>query len=460
MVYAITIVTVAVFFAIYLLTREKPKEEYARLLCESDYNAACKNYVRTMPLPSESCDIKDKYFKRNVKLSLFILKNKKYKGMFEDFCANKDVLQPLLNADFSPLAELASVNGEPRSVKLARFCLESADYIFIADRVKTLFDEQNKMRTPTFAEILHMKEAFLYVLLEKTFFLLNDLKTLTKVMKIAKRYVEDEGNSVMDKRYKAYAKSKLFLSLCAIKAEYSGETHKKVFADTIDEIYRKYVHVLDSVQSVLYYDFSVHYSPLEIFDKFDSFSNATENQKINFLNLFSKLSDKENLDEFMYAIRAEKYIETSSQSACKVQRKSLFGRKYCIISKQENLSMLASALNSDVFMKIYFDDAKNAKKYKSMSKFVDFENTFEPIYKFSTVNFGLSVHGDTLRISPHLPKNVLSADLTFKAGDTVHNLKIKKGDEEKLYLGNTMLRGTHIVKLAQKPLNITVVVKE
>lgn len=460
MVYAITIVTVAVFFVIYLFTREKPRDKYAKKLSESKFNADCKEYVRSMPLPEECGTLNDKYYKRHVKFALFTLKNKKYKGIFDDFLENKDSLQPLLKADYSCIEDLPSVENEARCVKLARFCLEHSDYIFIADRVKTLFDEQNKMRTITFGEINYMKEAFLYVLLEKAYFVFDDLKTLTKVMKIAKKYVNDDGNALMDKKYKAYSKSKLFLSLCAINAGYSGDTHKKSFIDTIDNIYSSYVHLLDSVQNVLYYDFSAHYSPLEILDKFDSFANATETQKINFLSLFSKLSDKENLDEFMYAIRVEKYMTTSSAGHVKVRRNSLFGKKYCVISQQENLSMLAAALRSDIFMKIYFDDVKEAKKQKSISKIVDFENTFEPIYKFSTINFGLSVQNDVLRLSPHLPSYVESADVAFKSKDTMHRLRILKGDEEKIYLGSTQIKGTHLIKLADKPLDITVVVKK
>lgn len=460
MVYAITIITVAIFFVIYLITREKPRDKYAKSLDEKDYNSACKEYVRLIPLPEECGAVNDKFYKRQTKLALFALENKKYKGIFDDFLENKDLLQPLLKADYSFLADLPSIESEPRCVKLARFCLEHSDYIFIADRVKTLFDAQNKMRTITFGEITHMKEAFLYVLLEKAYFLFDDLKTITKVMKIAKKYVSDDGNVLLDKKYKVYSKSKLFLSLCAINAGYNGEAHKKSFVDTVDDIYAKYAHLLDSVQSVLYYDFSVHYSPLEIFDKFDSFANATETQKINFLTLFSKLSDKENLDEFMYAIRAEKYMATSSAGHAKVWRNALFNRKYCVISQQENLSALASALRSDIFMKIYFDDAKEAKKKKSISKIIDFENTFEPIYKFSTINFGLSVQNGVLRLSPHLPSNIVSADVSFKANDTTHRMKILKGDEEKIYLGNTQIKGTRLIKLADKPLDITVVVKE
>jgi len=38
-----------------------------------------------------------------------------------------------------------------------------------------------------------MKEAFLYVLLEKAYFVLDDLKTIAKVMKIAKNGARNAG---------------------------------------------------------------------------------------------------------------------------------------------------------------------------------------------------------------------------------------------------------------------------
>ncbi len=460
MVYAITVVTVAIFFAIYLLTREKPREKTFSCLKESEYNEACDEYARESALPKEGSSTKDKYYKRNIKFIEFCLKNKKYKGVFDDFLENKDVLQPLLKMNYSSLANLASVDNEPRCVNLARFCLAQSDYIFIADRVKTLFDAQNKVRTLSFSEIMAMKEAFLYVLLEKTYFIYNDLRTIAKAMKIAKKYAKDDGLLASDKKYKDYSKSKLFLSLCAIESNYGGESHKGALVDTADRIYRCYTRVVDSIQCILYYDFSRHYSPLEIFDKFESFVNATETQKINFLSLFSKLSDKENIDEFMYAVRAEKYMQTSSAGHIDTSQKTFFGTRFCLVKQKENLSMLAVALKSDAFMKLYFDDKNNAKKFNTITKIVDFENTFEPVYKFSNVNFGLSVNGDVLRVSPHLPKNVVSADLVFQANDVYHHLKIKRGEQEKLYLGNTLLKGTHLVKLAKKPLDVTVVVKE
>lgn len=460
MVYAITSVTVAIFFVLYLLTRKKPREKAFSCLTDSAFCAACSEYTRDMPLPKEGCLIKDKYFKRNIKFVGFCLKSKKYKGVFDDFLENNEVLQPILKMKYSSLANLASVDGEPRCVNLARFCLAQSDYIFIADRVKTLFDAQNKVRTLSFLEIMAMKAAFLYVLLEKIYFNYDDLHTIAKVMKIAKKYAKNDNLYVADKKYKEYSKSKLFLSLCAIQSNYGGDAHKGALVDTVDKIYRCYTRVVDSIQCVLYYDFSRHYSPLEIFDKFDGFVNATETQKINFLTMFSQLSDKENIDEFMYAVRAEKYMRTSSAGHIDTAQKTLFGTRFCLVKQKENLSMLAVALKSDAFMKLYFDDKNNAKSINTITKIVDFENTFEPIYKFSNVNFGLSVNGDVLRVSPHLPNNVVSADLVFNANGVNHHLRIKRGEQEKLYLGNTLLNGTHLIKLADKPLDVTVVIKE
>lgn len=90
----------------------------------------------------------------------------------------------------------------------------------------------------------------------------------------------------------------------------------------------------------------------------------------------------------------------------------------------------------------------------------DFENTFEPIYKFQSLNFGISTSGGRLKISPHLPRQILSADIVFEENDTKNYLKIQRGDENALYLGNTKLSGTSQIKLSNKPLDILVVIDD
>lgn len=66
-----------------------------------------------------------------------------------------------------------------------------------------------------------------------------------------------------------------------IEANYT-KTNKGTLEGVMDGLYTTYARVIDSIRSVLCFDFSRYYSPLEIYDKFSSFSNATENQKSAF----------------------------------------------------------------------------------------------------------------------------------------------------------------------------------
>lgn len=92
----------------------------------------------------------------------------------------------LKRVDFEKLCDLPSIDNQARAVKIARFCLSSSEYVFDDDRVKIVFDCHNKFRTLTFAEIMAMKQAFLYVLLEKLYFVYSDLITIAKFFNLAK----------------------------------------------------------------------------------------------------------------------------------------------------------------------------------------------------------------------------------------------------------------------------------
>lgn len=460
MVYAVTIITVVLFSTIYFLTRKRDREVYYPLYCEDDYKLNAATLAKEMPLPRESSKSNAKKYMRRIKFELLTLKNKKDLGLFKDFVEDFDALQLLFKADYSSIENLPSIEEEARAVKMARFCLAHSDYVFTQDRVQILFDEFNKSKTITFNEIMHAKEAFLYVLLEKTYYIYLNLHTLSKVLDIAKKYVKEGDLFISDKKYKAYSQSKLFLSMCALCANYQNKSHHEILMQELDLLYDKYCKILQSMQCVLLYDFTRHYTPLEIFDKFDNFANATETQKINFLSSFAKLSDNENLDEFMYAIRVEKYVKSASSISYNVKNFSFMQRKFCFFSRKNDISLLATALKSKFFMDVFFSDKKSANSSNSISKIVDFENTFEPFYKFSTINFGISTNGDVLRISPSLPKEIESCDIVFSANGTRHALHVKKGDENKIYLGKTQIKGTRMIKLSDKPLDLFVVLKD
>lgn len=457
MEYALTILVFAVFFVAYLLVKKKPKEEALPTLNEEEYLKEVKATVFRMQAPDKNCQINDKQYKRRVKWLRFVLKSKKYKGIFEDFFGDKAIVDQICKIDFSPLCDNPSIENEPRNVKIAKLCLSSAGWIFTEDRFKIIACEQNRVRTLTYFEIESMKEAFLYAILEKLYYILENLNTVAKVLKIAKKYVKDDGNLALDKRYKSFAKSKLFLELCMIESNYK-KSNVSSLEGAVDGLYTIYARLVDDVGYVLNFDFSRYYSPLEIYDKFDSFQNASENEKKAFLSLASKLSDKENLDEFMYAIRVEKYMQSASAGHSKMKRINWFGGVACVISHKNDISMLGAGLNSDFFMSVYFG-GKKGKENKSISKIVDFENSFEPIYKFDNLNFGISTKGNVLRVSPHLPENIESADVVFSKNGVNHTMHLKRGDDTRIYLGSTRIEGTRYIKLANKPLDVTVVVK-
>ncbi|HCH92539.1 MAG TPA: hypothetical protein DE061_02485, partial [Clostridiales bacterium] len=352
MAYALTILVVTVFFIVYMILKKNPKEVYFPVLTNAEYEGKSKLLVFDYQSPDKGSEIEDKKYKRRIKRLLFKLKNKKYKGIFSTFCEDRQIVDKICKIDFGALCDNPSVNCKPRAVELARFCLASTGWIFVEDRFKTLANEHNRLKTLTFAEITTMKEAFLYVILEKFYFVLENLNTVAKAMNLAKKYVKDSGMTFDNKKYKSFSKSKLFLELCMIEANYQKKD-KECLDGVIDGLYMTYSRLCDSAESVLNFDFSRYYTPLEIYDKFDCFENATENQKFGFLSLASSLSEKENLDEFMYAIRVEKYMQSASAGHSKVKKADFFDKAICILSHKKDIAMLGAALSSDFFMRVF-----------------------------------------------------------------------------------------------------------
>lgn len=457
MIYAIVACVMAFCIILYFVTAKREREVAIKFWRDEEYRNRCAEFASNMPLPTQGSVINDKKFKRRINVARYILKLKRYDGLFDDFTQKI----PMLSINLSALADTPSIKRDnqnvSRIVEIARFCLSHNDYKLSLDRVLAIVNAQNKKNTLTFAEIMAMKEAFLYVYIEKLHYLFKRLRTLSKVYILCKKYCDNQNLAIFDKRYKSYVKSPLFLSMCAYQMHFDNERYTRAFRQTVDCIYDEYAKLLNGMGEVVDCDFSRYYSPLEIYDKFDVFSSANENCKENFLKCAGRVSDKENIDEFMFAIRLEKYMSSASSGHIKVKRGGIFQRKIFVFSQKEDISMLAVALSSPYFMNLIFNEKR--KDYgKSISKICDFENTFEPIYKFQSLNFGISTLGGRLKVSPHLPNGVVSADIAFEENGTVNSLKIERGEENALYLGNTKLSGTSQIKLSSKPLSIKVVV--
>lgn len=458
MAYALTLFTTSFFLILYFLFKKKDRDVYTQTFCDDQYQNACKEYVKSVDDVVDGGSVNNAKFKLKIKYLLFLLNRKKYKGIFDEFCDKPSILKSVLKVDFSPLENLPFANGSPRSVLLAKFMLSHSEYIFTQDRFCTIAEEQNKIHTLTYGEISFMREALLYVLLEKVCFLLESLHTIAKTIKIAQQYVKNNGIN-QDKKLKSFTKSKLFIDLCMIEAGYTSIDDTKILTNVIDNLYMTYSRVLLSMECVLNFDFSRYFTPLEILDKYTVFSSATENQKHNFLTLFESLCKKENIDQFMYAIRLDKYIKTSTRVHTTVKRIDVFNTFICILSRRKDISMLSAGLTSNFFMSTFFGNKKRKIK-SSVTKFADFENTFEPIYKFENVNFGISTKNGILQINPHLPKQIESATVVFSYHNVNHTLHLLRSNSHGIFLGDTKIEGTHFIRLGNKPLDIVVKINE
>ena len=129
-----------------------------------------------------------------------------------------------------------------------------------------------------------------------------------------------------------------------------------------------------------------------------------------------------------------------------------------MISSKNDVSALALALSSNVMMNLLFFNNKSQKHGESITKNQVFNNTFEQINKFKTVNFGISMKDGKLKIHPNLPKCFESVDIKFSYKDTCHLLHIKRGDEPALFLGNTRLSGTSLIRLSDVPIDVTYII--
>ena len=432
MEYAISAIVTALFLTIYILRQSRLSPVFCERAGE-DFAREASEYVRAFKLPSKGSAVSVAKFKAYIKYALWRLKRKRYGDMFAKFIENSACLP--LKADFDKLNALPSVDGEPRIVKLARFCLTRSN-----------------------CEIEAAPLAFRFAALEITAYLYLKLVAVAKCFDIAIRYLKNGGR--LPKRHKKLAKSTLFLSLCANIAHYKEDSFVLAYQNCMDNLEREYSSLINAVKMAESFDFVPYYTPLEIFDKYEAFSSAESGAKRAFLNLIGELSDKENLDEFLFAIRLDKYMKSASSGHMRIKRVGAFNSSLCLIRQKKDIAMLGAALSSHFYMKLYFEPEKRGIKRKSISKIAEYENSFEPIYKFKTINLGISTKNGRLKLSPKLPPNVLRADVDFAHLGVKHKLTISRGEEKSLFVNGTKLEGTDEIRLSSEPLKIDLVIDE
>ena len=459
MVYAICALIISVFTVLFLLFKPKIREEYCVRITD---NAVFKDYAQSMlkafPTPKQGgAKLYENNFVSAIKSSLRTIKRRKNKPYFKDISNYEPHIKSFIKTKYDELYELPVIEGIPRIVKIAEFCLKTGGYSFDGDRVATALNLQNDIKTLCFDEILALKKAFEYVLLKKLAFLNGDLKTLCKMKRIADKNRKYLSNLKDKKTYQTLKNSKLFLSFCADDAKFDSE----VCIEARDRFLKNAENMLGTIfvsqSRIENADFSGFYSPLQIFGKYETFVCATEVEKYGFLKLVEKLSDKENIDEFLFSIRVDNYMKTANSGHIRVVRSNLFNRHISVIYGKKDVSMLALAFSSPAMMTLIFGGGKQQKSQNTITQNFEFENTFEKISKFQNVNLGISTRDGKLKINPNLPLCVVSADVCFEYRGTKNRLTVLRGEEKALYLGGTRLTGTSAIKLGDKPIDITVV---
>ncbi len=456
MEYAISLTIVIFFAALYAINTPKLKIKYYDPIDDADYKREAEAYVQNLLEPKSTGKVRAKKYIYRIKFIAFCLKSKKYDGIFDDLLSKLKTLKTLLEYKYDELTNLPSVNGDPRAVLLAGFILGHNRFRFDKNRVDIAMEAHNRLKTLCFSEIENMNGSFCYVLLEALCGTLMKAMTLAKVYKLVNKYVISPYS--ISKRWEKLAKSPLFLSLCALKVGYKADFYKKTLDEVLENLNTEIENVSVSFGEARSFDFSSYYTPLEILDKYDVFHLADAVCKKNFLNAVANISDRENLDEFMLTIRLDKYMHSASGGHMAVKRLEILGYRLCMIHQKKDISMLAAALSSRNLMQMFFGSKNRKINSKSISKVIDFENTFEPIYKFNTLDFGISTVGDRLRLSPHLPSTVTKATAVFTYNGIENTLCIVRGDDRKLYLGDMELVGTDEIHLGGLPLKITVMV--
>ena len=462
MIYAALILIVALFVTLLILSKPKIREEYSvRTSDFSTFEASYASFVKSLPLPKkEPAKLCDTYYKSSIRSELRHIGAKRNGKLFDEVLNYKPRIKQLLSKSFESLSALPMIDGIPRIVKIVDFCLKSSTNPCDEERITAIFNVQNEFRTLSYAEILAAKDAFCYVYLKRIAVVLQNVAVLAKMKRIADKYRKDPNSLPLEKSYKYLKDSKLFLSFCADNANFDSVACIDARNEFLKNVTNELSKLFSAIEKIDRVDFERFYAPRQIFARYEAFDGAPDVEKRNFLSLVQELSDRENIDEYLFAIRVDNYLKSANFGHIKVIRSSVFGRKIASILSKNDITTLGAGLSSDIFMSLLFGGNNSRNSTKSTLKNGKIENSFEKLTKFSNINFGISTKNDRLKISPYLPSFVQGADISLHHKGTEHKVHIKRGGEPALYLGNTKLTGTTNIVLSDKPLDVTCIIED
>lgn len=449
----------ALFVILFLATLKKEREQFSHALKEDEFARYCKHIAENLPPPTDGGKpVSLTASVRAVKRTLKIPKSDdgellRLQLVLEE---GKESVLKLAKEDFSTLENLPQVNGTPRAVLIAETVLGSSRYIFSADRAKCAVDAFNAARTLTFSEAEALQKCFVFVLMRKLGWLAKRIEGIEKMKSAGEKIAGAPSFYARSRLYGSVKGRTVFSRFCADALGYDTEKFVRSYREIADNTAEIMQNVLDSLENVRLYDFSVHYEPLVILSRYDAFSSATQECRAAFLKKLGELSAKENLDELAYALRLENYAKTGTLPPVRALRMPFGKGKSVFAPFKGDLLLLAHALTSPALMQLLFGEGSRGQ---SILKNAVIKNSFMPKTRTFCADFALSTDGDTLSVHPDFPEEILTAECVLRHKGVEHRVIFRRG-EPGVEVNGTLMQGVNCVKLGKIPLTVTVTMPE
>lgn len=457
MEYAICAAVTAIFVLLYFLVKPAPRERFSVTLNDAEFRECALKTAYEMPDPQGSSGEPDiavysRYISRAERKIDVSDGEEFFKRFALTLADRKKDFEDLKKKDYSALQNLPSVNGRPRVCVIAEKILAHSRFIFCADRVETMLNDINAVRTLTFPEIMALEDAFTLVLHTKAGLLCKRATTLCKIRKSAKRIAGKPYTYKTDADFAALKNNVVFSKFCGEELGYATEQSSAAYDAICDDTVFTFENVLDSLDNVKLFDFSVFYEPLKIIATFETYVKSDFECKKNFLTALSRQSTKENLDETAYAVRLLNYSDYGKLPALKAKRLTFGGKKGVFAAFDDDIVTLGRALSSDTYMSLIY--GKSTKK-KSTLENLKIKNSFMPKIRIVGAEFDFSLNEDKLKIRPRFPEEVLRAEILFRHKGVEHTAIVEPGEEE-LSVNGTVFKGIPDVYLGDIPLTIRI----
>lgn len=457
MEYAICFSVTAIFVLLYFVLKPAPRESFSVTFDDRKFCECARKTALELPDPQENGKPTDTaIYARCISRAERKIDSTDGEEFFRRFALTlsdrKKDLDELKKKDFSALQNLPSVNGRPRVCVIAEKILAHSRYIFCADRAETMLNAVNAVRTLTFPEIMALEDAFTQVLFIKTGLLCRRATTLDRIRKSAKRIAGKPYTYKSDRDFVRLKNNVVFSKFCGEELGYTAEQSTANYDSICDDTLFTLANVLDSLDNVRLFDFSVFYEPLKIIATFETYVKCDFECKKGFLTALSRQSTRENLDETAYAVRLLNYSDYGKLPPVRAKRLNFGSKKAVFAGFDDDIVTLARALSSETYMSLIYG---KSSKGKSTLENLKIKNSLLPKIRIVGTEFDFSVNEDKLKIHPRFPKDIERAEIVFHHKGVSHTVIIEPGTEE-LTVNGTVFKGIPDVYLGDIPLTIKI----